>query len=509
KVVDIYQGTDYYKINFNDLARLFYYDQNTSSDKIYKRPDNENYISESSIIRKAIFEILTGNSFEEYYQSIANYRKLQQEQSTIKALLQNFESLNIGSDYVFEGKNSYNLELDLKALEAQLNRLEDYRESINSNTESSKSKSEVISQKRADYNRYELKSIDLKRDKYELVFNFRKVNRLKSDLILEVTQMKKIIVTNEALNLFSPDTCPYCLQKSDRDKDTCICGNKVNDVQYQKFFYTKEEYLNILNSKQKNIITVDNALKSYEKEILTISSQIALYEKRMLDIKSEINHMVKGKKIVKNLELKDVNDKIFYLQKTISAIKQQIRIESKKEELEREKDLMAHKVESAKRDMDILKLEASKNMDSLIVDFNKKYYSLMEKALFDCSSAKISTEDYMPIINSGSYKEASSNVSKRLMYFFTLLHLSLTKSIKFPKFLLIDTPENIGIDYNDLINALSLINEIGDENHNINEAQIILTTGLNKYPKALSKNVFQTITKTDKLLTKRIYDIGN
>lgn len=510
KVVDIYQGSEYYKINIYDLARLFYYDQSTSPDRIYKRPDSENYISDSSIIKKAIFEILTGNSFGDYYQAIANYRKALEEKATIKALINNFQSLNIIDSIEFVNKNSYNLKKDLEELLKQLRRLEDYRESIDSNVGSTKSNTEIISSKRRDFSRYEEKLLELKREKSSLVLDYRKVKRLKSDLILEVTHMQKIIITNDKLGLFSPETCPYCLQKSDREENKCICGNTISDEQYQKFFYTKEEYFNILKSKQKNIETVQNALESFENDIYQKSDLISKLDYKLTDLKSEINQLVKGRRIVKNLELKEVNNKVYLLEKNISALRQQIKVEEKREELESKRTSIDQKVEAKKRKMDMLKIKASEDMDEIIKAFDKKYYSLMEKALFDCTSARISPDDYMPIINAGSYKEASSNVSKRLMYFYTLLHLSLTRDIKFPKFLLIDTPENIGIDDNDLIEAISLIKEIGIQGNSVEEeAQIILTTGLDKYPKEFKSEVFQKITKKDKLLQRRAFDIGN
>lgn len=506
-VVDIYQGSDYHKINFYDLARLFYYDQNTVPDYIYKRPDSENYFSDSAIIKKAIFEILTGNSFGAYYEAIAEYRKTLEEKSTLKALIQNFESLNINEGLEFQGKNSYNLKNDLKEFKSQLYRLESYRESINSNVHSNKSNTELISGRRKEYSKLEEKTIDLQNQKKQLLLKYRNVKRLKSDLILEVNHMKKIIITNEKLNLFSPETCPYCLQKTEKEENKCICGNSVKDEQYQKFFYTKEEYFNILNSKQKNIETITNALHSFEKDFENLNTQIGMFDKKLSEIKSEINNLVKGRRIIRNQELKDVNDKIFEIEKSIAKLVQQIKIEAKREQLEEERALIEQKVDSKKREMDLLKLKASEDMDEIISAFNKKYYSLMQKALYDCSSARISPEDYLPIINSGSYKEASSSVSKRLMYFYTLLHLSITKDIKFPRFLLIDTPENIGIDDPALINLISLIDEIGVSESTTNQFQIILTTGLNKYPNKFKSKVFQRITKKDRLLQKNTYDL--
>ena len=326
-------------------------------------------------------------------------------------------------------------------------------------------------------------------------------------MVLEVTHLKKIIITNENLNLFSPDTCPICLKKANREAEKCICGNDVSDEQYQKFFYTKEEYFNILKSKQKNIETFDIALRGYEDDIKYLSDKISSFEFKLEEMRGEINQLTKGRRVIKNIELKEVNDKILELEKNISQIRQQIKIEIKKEELESKRTTLGTKVEEAKRIMDEKKIDSSKSMDEIVKSFNTKYLSLMTKALFDCTSARISGEDYMPIINGGTYKEASSNVSKRLMYYLTLFHLSLVDNIKFPKFLLIDTPENMGIDNDNFISIMLLINELGNKESSLDDGQIILTTGLKKYPEQFKPFIFQTIDKKNKLLSRNIFDV--
>lgn len=507
KVVEIYQGTEFYKLNFLDLFRLLYYDQNTPVDKIYKRPDSENYISDSGIIRKAIFEILTGNSFDDYYSSIAEYRKAVDELSTMKSLIQNFEYLNVDSSTLYDGKNSYNLKIDLKEHLSQIEKLENYRESINDNVTSIKTTTEILSQKRQKFSEYEEIVFGVKKDKSRIVLDYSRIKRVRENIILEVTHLKKIIITNENLNLFSPDTCPICLKNSHREDNKCICGSFVGNEQYQKFFYTKEEYFNILKSKQKNIETLDIAMKGYEEDIYNLNNKISAFENKLVEMREEINQLTKGRRVVKNIELKEVNDKILALEKSISHIRQQIKIEEKKEDLEVKKTNIVSKIENARRLMEAKKIEAGISMDEIVATFNTKYLSLMTKALYDCHSARISSEDYMPIINGGTYKEASSNVSKRLMYYLTLYHLSLIDKIKFPRFLLIDTPENIGIDNENLILALSLINKLGDLDHDVNDGQIIMTTGLKKYPQEFKNDIFQTITKKNKLLIKNIFDI--
>ena len=92
----------------------------------------------------------------------------------------------------------------------------------------------------------------------------------------------------------------------------------------------------------------------------------------------------------------------------------------------------------------------------------------------------------MPIINDGEYKEASVGVPIRLMYFLTLLKLSLKdEDIPFPRFLLIDTPENLGIDKSNLEKSISKL-LTGNDLKNRSKYQIILTTGIKKYPEEFS-----------------------
>lgn len=96
-----------------------------------------------------------------------------------------------------------------------------------------------------------------------------------------------------------------------------------------------------------------------------------------------------------------------------------------------------------------------------------------------------------------------------------------TDNVPFPRFLLIDKPENLGIDEKNLISSLSLISElfIRGEIEKIEDAeqserekqigegkkmepnfQIILTTGIGKYPDNYKEYVVETLTEENKLL---------
>jgi len=110
----------------------------------------------------------------------------------------------------------------------------------------------------------------------------------------------------------------------------------------------------------------------------------------------------------------------------------------------------------------------------------------------------------MPYIDRGLYKEKSAVVPIRLMYYFTLLSLGLKRdTVKHPRFLLIDTPEEAGIDTVNLKLNLKLLDRAlelskNEEFESIKDYQVILTTGENKYPVEYSKFIKRVFSKEKK-----------
>jgi hypothetical protein len=111
----------------------------------------------------------------------------------------------------------------------------------------------------------------------------------------------------------------------------------------------------------------------------------------------------------------------------------------------------------------------------------------MQASSCHCNSAQID-EEYMPFIDEGEYKNKSADVPKRLMYYYTILSLSLKlKTVKHPGFLLLDTPETAGIDDDNLKHDLELLElalqlSKNNESDELGKFQILLTTGEDKYP---------------------------
>lgn len=91
EVFDIVQGTRNFKLNFTDLLRLIYHDQATEVDRIYKEADNSNFLSDSLEIRKAIFEVLLGKTYNDYYYTLGQYKLKLKEFEKAQAVMDSYD----------------------------------------------------------------------------------------------------------------------------------------------------------------------------------------------------------------------------------------------------------------------------------------------------------------------------------------------------------------------------------------------------------------------------------
>ncbi|WP_230477955.1 hypothetical protein, partial [Dickeya solani] len=84
------------KIGFNDLLRLVYHNQGTDVNGIYKPADNQNYISDSVFLRKAIFEVLMGKTLVKLYEAYGNLKRKQSEHEKANAILSEYRNIVSG-----------------------------------------------------------------------------------------------------------------------------------------------------------------------------------------------------------------------------------------------------------------------------------------------------------------------------------------------------------------------------------------------------------------------------
>ncbi|MCU1805162.1 hypothetical protein NVV31_07050 [Cytobacillus firmus] len=506
-VVDFFQGTSQSKLNFSDLYRLIYYDQKTAPEKIYKESRNDgNFVSDSEFMRKVIFQMLMGHEFSEFYKLIGELNKLKKKKNTLKAREDGFA--DIANEFGYKQLHNINLNeikklIDDKVL--QLERLEIYENELLQNQQKPTEIIDKVRQLKKGLIDTELNIEDVLDKINRLYKEINNIKTLKENTILEVTQIKKIILTHEELNLFSPDTCPYCLNKVHRNEGHCICGREVLESEYEKFFYSSTEYLSILKSKQKSVETLDIAIQSCNDELLDFNQELESYNNEKQNKLNLINDIKMDAERNTNVTgIKEIQQKKFSLKEEILVLKQNYKVKKNFDEILRELSLVDNSITKINDNLRVKENDAKREIKIQITKFNEIYSSLLVNIKDDIHKAKIDEATYMPIINEGEYKEASVDVPIRLMYFLTLLKMSINDSeIPFPRFLLIDTPENLGIDKDNLEKSISMFTTV-DEDLNKTDFQIILTTGIDKYPEEFaSYKRGRSLYKKKKLLIKK------
>lgn len=494
--VEIYQGRYKGKINFTDILRLIHYDQLTNPEKIYKaaRLDG-NFISDSLIIRKAIFEILVGEGVIDYYWAL-NDCVDKQNIYTLKKSLSDFFVNSTQQIYGVEIDKVESFETEIKIIKEKILEKENEQREILEKEYDQDVFNEELSRLRESL----IEKSFLLQSKQQQQIDINKkictVQELIENRNIEVDQLEKIIFTHKELNLFAPNTCPYCFKKVTREEGHCVCGEEVEETSFQRYFYDTKEYVDMLVQRKKSLTALNTGYidltdeeEELKKDEQDIKEEIYIINERISKLR------VDGKANVNNVGMRRVASEIANLENDL-RIKQELQnAYVKYSNLNEEKEVAKQGLDFAKTNLGEQEKMLNNKLDDVIKDFSTIYNTLLTSVLPECTSAYID-KDYMPVINEGTYINASGHVPKRIVYFLSLLKLSLSKNVKFPHLLIIDTPENLGIDEDNLIRTLKLIEDIGSESY-----QIILTTGEKKYPVEFQKYVRENLS--DRKLLKR------
>lgn len=504
-VVELFHGYNTFKINISDLMRLIYHDQQPNPEGIFKKPDTSStYVSDSELVRKAIFELLVGKAYSEYYDSIVVEKKLLREKSLAKELVKEYTLLADKMRKNGEAKNVSFLQKEILDKEEQIEKLHSARLAFKRNRSGSPTINQDIDSCKTELINCELKLSRLKENLVSSLDERYKLKVVREESASEIKRIEKVIFSHDQLNLFTSDTCPYCLSHVDRAEGHCVCGASIEEEQYERFFYTSQEYKDILKAKLKTVATIKIAYDDCDTEVREIKSEIENIEKKSQTLREKLTTILgRVDEIVDIESLNDIDDKILQLREDTANLNRLLEIEAKLERFQKDYDSTSDKAKDAELKRKGLEVKAQQDVTSKVNAFSKKYNDLMKKTLPDCRSAKITLDNYLPSINDGLYRETSSLVSIRLMYFITLMHLALSDdSVLFPKFLLIDTPETAGIELEHLINCISQLEVL--ESYGV-DFQVIISTGLSKYPKSLKSNrvLYMPDKQKDHMLLKR------
>lgn len=505
EVFDIIQGTRNFKLNFSDLMRLIYHDQATEVDKIYKEADNSNFLSDSLEIRKAIFEVLLGKTYNDYYEALGNYKLKMKDFEKTQAIMDSYDEF-LGEILSDDLANAVHIKALIAENEDMLEKVIIERNVAINQKSSSSQILKLVDEQRDILLQYQNEKDTLMQSKMITHQSIDKILFLIDEAEKELQEIEKIRYVNKKLKLFTPNTCPYCLRDVEREKGICICGNQIDEEQYEKFFYTDSEYLDILKVKKKALQSLSNLLDKKNERMKSILLQIMELDDKTQKIRAYISELTKDITSEYNSAyIRQLDNRERELNIKISKLQQAKELAQKRENIVQEINSLRIKVEELKNKVDMYLISAKEDMLRKKNSFSDIYFELMTLADEHCYAAYIG-DDYMPNINFSEYRERSASVPKRLMFFLTMLIESLKSDVNFPKFLMIDTPNKEGIDKENLITNIALLSK-ADEYVEKDGAryQIILTTGIDTYPIEYKDKVILKLDGDRYLLKEKTY----
>ena len=499
-VMELFSVGKSFKLGFDDLARLIYHSQEPDQTKIYKPNDKNSFVSDSLQARNAIFEILVGKNLIDLYAAIGDTKNKKSDYESKRIILKEYKSIVseiLAQNGFKEVINEHHLRRKIEEAQENIVMLNKLKQEHYSSKIVLPSGLELI-----DKDKRQLLSLEqlLKQEekvKKELLREKLDVKSVYDKTVEDISRIEKILHTHKQLSLFSSDTCPYCLTTVQRAKNKCICGSDIEEGQYQRYFYEPSEYYDLLSSKIKSIETIKLAISDIEEDLVERNRVINDLVDTINELEKKIYHRIGNIEKLNNHDVvEEIDDKTFDLKSFINDLKQALKLETKLARHQGNVSIAKKTFEKAKLHEQKMQASAANELLERISEFNEIYNRYMVNCLVGCRNAEIDSGNYIPSVNDGEYKEASARVPKRFFYYLTLLKLSLDRDVPFPRFLLIDTPETHGIDLDNLNMMLSTIAELnGNE-----DFQIILSTGVNKYPENLKENVLVTLSKKNPLL---------
>lgn len=470
-------ATDWF-FNFNDLFRLLYYDQDTELRKIYKKPNSDNFVTDSAVIRKSIFETLMGSSSDEYFLKMNELNEAKLKKKEAEVLLEEFNKINSNLKLTLKG-----IQVETDSLKEQLYKLIDSRKEYQQEHTQVNQKFQQLEDKKSRLIELQILDSQTHIEKKNIQIQSNKIERLLEREKSEIESIEKTIFTQEKLNLFDFKICPFCASTDIiREDKKCICGSTIQENNYEKFVYDSSEYKEILKHKNKSLETIESALITYRDEIIEIDIELNNIKKEIDGLNQFLKEAIKSIEYSGNTQftdyidnkMTDVKDEIFELEKL-----EKLYVQKEKYE----KNLNSKSIDYQKKHdtFKSLSFKYKESHELIMIKFNTIYSELMKNSSAKTKKAYINDE-YMPLIDDGVYREKSATVPIRMMYFFTLLSMSLKySSIKYPKFLLMDTPEDAGID--NISENISLFEKALElsrnyDNEEVKDYQFILTTGL-------------------------------
>ncbi|NZA25499.1 AAA family ATPase [Luteimonas sp. SJ-92] len=504
-VVEITQGTRTFKLNFTDLARLIFHNQSPDPHGVFKPAEvTSNFVSDSLEVRRAIFQILVGKTLLSLYVAYSKLKRAERDREAARLVLAEYTEIVTQvsrANGITEVINGTHLRARIAELAEQAQKLLAERAAVLGSGVRSTDIVVGVEIAKKDYELALQRQAELQNRLQELFNEKARLDEVRFVLREEIDRIEKILYTHEQLKLFSADTCPYCLSTVERAADRCVCGSHVDESQYQRFFYSASEYVEILSSKAKSLQTLDAAGLDIRNETASVAEslgQATEESRRLRDALSAIADEASDQ-WSPDERMSQIEETLFSVRDQIGSLEQALRLEEKLAGYQRRLTTTTAAVDDARREVSLLDAAARQELSGRISEFDEVYSEMMQTVLENCRTAFLDTNSYLPVVNNKEYREASADVPKRFLYYLTLLMLSVREAIPFPRLLLVDTPETAGIDQENLIKNLRQISKIPDDA----DFQILLSTGVGKFPPEFADRVRIRLSKESKLLQVR------
>ena len=498
KVENIFSSEHY--LNFDDLFRFSYYDQETNKKQMISNFGlNNNIVKNSSQMKKFIFETILSNQNSKFYKKQKEVKELENKIKDKKAELRfkkdiyEYVSANIISEV--DNFSKQKIKNKISILQTQKNNLINLPNSISE-------KKNYLDALKDDVAEINKKIFTYKEKEDELNLELKNARRLNK---IERKEIKSLEILSELPNIYedNENQCPICGKDIIIEKDKCICGNNI-ELDLFHFIYTKEDYIDILKSKVSVNKTTKQVIKDLEIEIEDIKRKIEESNKKidkLLNSIDKINEDIITPDV--EVSIKEINSEIailddLYLRLTMIEDENASLENINKDILKLEESLNTKKSEL--RDLEIKKYEMLEESLKLFETTLNKYLDRYYKALGENHEYKIKlNRDYLPI--RGNHIPHSELTEIKIFYYLTILKLSINNNnITYPKLLIIDTIKDHGIDIKRLEKILEIICEFDDS-----DCQILMTSGyeeFNNLEDRYSDLVIERIGKL-KLLKKR------
>jgi hypothetical protein len=502
-VVTLHSGAYAGKLNIADLMRLIYHDQDADPSAIFKKLPADSFVTDSREFRRAIFEILTGRASQEYYSALAELREAEKVLAESSARLRQFKDV-AATAAEGEDLNVVFLAKRIEEAEARLGRLQAHRDTLRTREipPDVGDDSEMIRRQLAEA---QLELLALDRNRFVLDEEMTRLTELRQDVVTDLGRIKKIIHSHQTLRLFTPDSCPCCLRIVERSVGKCICGGDVDEKAFERFAYSTDEYVTMLKSRDKNLETISAAFEACLKERKGLDTKRTTLLRQTQRLRERLAQWVRSARHeIGTLDRDQVDDEMVELRVEIERLHHRMGIERERDALEMKVGRLKEQTKELSRKVVGLDVQAQEDAATKVMKFNELYNTLMRATDPGCRDARLDA-NYMPSINDGEYREASSRVARRLMYFLALFTLSIQRDdVPFPRFMLIDTPETAGIDVEHLRVAIRKVFETVSSARV--PCQVILTTGVGKYPAEAAPRVALVLSKKEKLLRPVVTD---